>query len=184
MCFFLQQGFNFWPKFDKAKILLWSMAISLLNIGCIAFHPESANTDSLGYYTRHYDSCGPVALERAFLELEEKGITRTVISREIQDGGNKLRFIMMLVHHDTVLVSLPNELKTICEKHGYKMIKTDRSIDELDSERDVAIVLLFGDIFKGESHWACFPYEKQIKTYFGPNTQISKIYLLKGNPGN
>ena len=179
MCFFLQQGFNFWPKFNKAKILLWAMAFSLLNIGCIAFHPKSLNKDSLGYYTRHYDSCGPVALERAFRLLGETQLDRFSISRDIQDSGNSVRLLMMLVHHDTILVSLPSELKEVANKYGYEMVKTNKSLDELSAEKDVAIVLLFGNVLKSESHWACFPHEKDIKAFFGPDTEISRIYLLK-----
>jgi len=179
MCFFLQQGFNFWPKFNKAKILLWAMVLSLLNIGCIAFHPESLNKDSLGYYTRHYDSCGPVAMERAFRSFGETELDRFSISRSIQDGGNNVRLLMMMVHHDTILVSLPSELKEVSKKHGYEMIRTDKSLDELILEKDVAIILLFGNLLKGESHWACFPYEENIKAFFGPATEISRIYLLK-----
>ena len=59
------------------------------------------------------------------------------------------------------------------------MVESDRDIDDLDPKKDIAIVLLFVNILKGESHWAAYPYNKNIKNWFGPDTSISKIYLLK-----
>lgn len=161
------------------KILLWGTVISLLNFGCVAFHPESLKKDSLGYHIRHYDSCGPRALERAFKNLGEEHIDRAEISRKIQDTGNITRYLMMVIHHDTILVTLPYEMKNVCKKYGYKMVETDKSIDELNIKKDVAIILLFGNIIKGESHWASYPHDKDIKNWFGSNTSISKIFLLE-----
>jgi len=163
-------------KFHRAA--LWVIALTLLNIGCIAFHPESLKKDSSGYYIKHYDSCGPVALEQAFRALGEKSASRTKISRSIQDGGNTIRHLMMLVHHDTILVSTPKEMKDVCNKYGYQMVEI-KEFDNLNPKKDVAIVLLFGNILKGESHWASYPHAENIKNWFGPNTSISKVYLLK-----
>ncbi len=160
------------------KVTIWALALSLLNIGCIAFHPESLDKDSSGYYTRHYNSCGPVALERAFKRLGEENANRVDISKEIQDGGNGTRLLMTLVHHDTILVTMPKELKDVCDKHGYKVINL-KDLSELDPKKDIAIILLFGNILKGESHWACFPVDGNIESHFGSGTTISKIYLLK-----
>ena len=86
---------------------------------------------------------------------------------------------MMLVHHDTILVSFPHEMKNVCKKYGYEMIEVDKKIDDLNPEKDVAIVLLFGDLLKGESHWATYPHTGNIKNWFGSNTKISKIFILK-----
>lgn len=161
------------------KILLWVMAVCLLNMGCVAFHPESLKKDSSGYRVRHYTSCGPTALERAFKKLGEKGVTRVEISRSIQNTGNVTRYLMMLVHHDTIEVSFPYEMKNVCNKYGYKMVEVDKTIDDLNPQKDVAIILLFGNILKGESHWAAYPHTKNLKNWFGPNTEISKVFILK-----
>jgi hypothetical protein len=161
------------------KVLLWIIASSLLNIGCVVFHPESLSKDSLGYRVRHYNSCGPEALEEAFSRLGEKNVDRIQISRNIQDTGNTLRYLMMLVHHDTILVSFPHEMKNVCKKYGYEMVEVDKEIDDLDPQKDIAIVLLFGDFLKGESHWAAYPHTDNIKNWFGSNTKISKIFILK-----
>ena len=161
------------------KILLWVMAVCLLNMGCVAFHPESLEKDSAGYRVKHYRSCDPVALEKAFICLGEKNISRKEISRKIQDTGNVSRYLMMLVHHETIEVTFPYEMKQVCKKYGYEMIEIDNNIDNLSAEKDIAIVLIFGNILKGESHWAAYPHTKNLKKYFGPDTNISKVFILK-----
>ena len=127
------------------RTILWIIAICLLNISCIVFHPEQFRTDELGYYINHYRACGPVALEKAFEALGDGNASRVNLSREIQEDGNALRHFVSLLHYDGLLISLPNELKTICEKHGYKVTEID-NLDELNLEEDIALVLVWGKI--------------------------------------
>jgi hypothetical protein len=160
------------------RVILWLIAICLLNTSCIVFHPEQFERDELGYYINHYRACGPVALEKAFEALGDDSASRVSLSREIQEDGNALRHFLSLLHYDGLLISLPNELKTICEKHGYKVTEID-SLDKLSLEEDIALVLVWGKILKREAHWLVFPIDTKIKDWYGGYTRIGKILLLK-----
>jgi len=156
------------------------MAICLLNVSCVVFHPEQFQRDELGYYINHYNACGPVALEKAFEALGDENESRVEISRKIQDKGNSLRTLLSLLHYDGLLVTLPKEIKTACKEHGYKVIELN-NLDEL-KEKDVALVLVWGRIFKREAHWVVFPIDnefRKLKEWYGEYTEIGKIYLLK-----
>lgn len=162
------------------KTILWAIAVCLLNVSCVVFHPEQFERDELGYYIKHYNACGPIALEKALEALGDDSANRVEISRGIQDEGNFLRGVISLFHYDGLLVTLPTEMKAACKEHGYKVIELD-NLDEL-KEKDVALVLIWGRIFKKEAHWVMFPIDNKIKNFkewYGEYTEISKIYLLK-----
>lgn len=161
------------------------LSICSLNWSCTLFHPESLNRDENGYLTRHYVSCGPRALEKAFREYanknktpHKKNWTKEEISRKIQDSGNTIRLLSSLVHHDAVLMTIPSEIENVIKKFGFEIIDV-KSFDLLKKEVDVAIILVGGNYFKGDLHWVCFPVDKRITDYFGKNTKILKIFLLK-----
>ena len=160
----------------RSKILLIT-SLCLLNFGCVFFHPESLETDTDGYYIRHFHSCGPRALKKAFGELNVY-VTEEELSKEIQSSGNLTRTLLTLIHHETVSATFPSEIKKTCLTYGYKVNKV-KSLNNLDTKKDIAIVLVTGNILKGEAHWVCFPVDGNIENYFGKNTKISKIYLLK-----
>ena len=149
----------------------------LLNWSCALFHPDEVKTDKKGYYIRHYWSCGPKALDKAFKEFNIN-LGRNNISREIQDSGNISRFLLSFAHYDTVQITFPSEVYQVIEKHGFKVIKL-KNLEELDSKIDVALVLVAGNYLKGEAHWLCFPIDNNIENWFGKNTKIVKIFLLK-----
>ena len=159
-----------------SKALVWVIAISLLNLGCIVFHPESAVRDKHGYYIKHYGSCGIVALYKARSNFSDHS-SREKISRDIQDSGNIVRILLSLVHHHSFYITWPHEIKNHLNKHGYKV----EEIDDLQSlnEKDIAIVLVKGSVTKQQLHWMCYPDDHDIKTYFGENTEIVKIYLIE-----
>ena len=159
----------------RRKILLIT-SLCLLNLGCVFFQPESLKTDSDGHYTRHFHSCGPRALKKAFNELNIN-VTEVKLSKQIQSSGNLTRVLLTLIHHDTISMTLPSEIKSICLDYGYK-VKKVKSLEDLDPQKDVAILLVSGNFLKGETHWVCFPTDKNIKI-FGKDTKILKIYLLK-----
>ena len=159
----------------RCKILL-IMSLLLLNYGCVLFHPESLKADRDGYYIRHFHSCGPVTLKKALSELDIH-VTEKELSKQIQSSGNLTRALLTLIHHQTIEITLPSEIKNVCLSYGYKVTKV-KNLNDLDPKKDVAIVLVMHDIFRGETHWACFPTD-DIENYFGKGTKISKIYLLK-----
>ena len=159
----------------RRKILLIT-SLCLLNLGCVFFHPESLKTDSDGHYIKHFRSCGPIALKKALGKLDIH-VTEKELSKQIQSSGNLTRVLLTLIHHDTISATLPNEIKSVCLSYGYKVVKV-KNLNDLDPKKDVAIVLVVGNILKGEAHWACFPTDN-IENYFGKNAKVSKIYLLK-----
>jgi|TARA_Y100000310_G_scaffold182106_2_gene182126 hypothetical protein len=164
------------------KTTLWVIAVCLLNVSCVIFHPEEYEKDELGYYIKHYNACGPKALEQAFSILGDKNVNRVDLSREIQNGGNTLRIFAALFHHDALEITSPNEMKKLCEKHGYEVVELG-NMNQLKSE-DVALVLVWGKILKREAHWMVFPADTKFRKaegWYGPYTHISKIYLLKKN---
>jgi len=149
----------------------------LLNYGCVFFHSEYLKADKDGHYIQHFHSCGPRALRKAFSESNIH-VTETELSKQIQSSGNLTRALLTLIHYETVSVTLPTEIKNTCSDYGYEVTSV-KSLDSLDPKKDIAIVLVAGSIFKGETHWLCFPVDKNITNYFGKNTKIMKIYLLK-----
>ena len=158
-----------------SKKLLTLLSICLLNYGCAIFHPEYLKTNN-GYYIKHFNSCGPTALKKAFNKLNIK-ITSTEISKEIQSSGNLARMLLTLIHYETVQMTLPSEMKKICSDYGYNVRKVN-DLQNLDPKKDIALILVTGNLLKGQAHWVCFPVDKNIDNYFGKNTKIQKIYLL------
>ena len=152
-------------------------SLCLLNWSCSLLHPESLERDSEGYLVNHYWSCGPIALEKAFEKLN-LNLSRKEISREIQDSGNAVRLLLSLAHHETIQMTLPSEIEQVIKDHGFKVINI-REFGLLNERVDVAIVLVSGDYLKGETHWLCFPVDSNIEKYFGENTKIRQIFLLK-----
>ena len=140
-------------------------------------HPDSLTRDDQGYFKKHYYSCGPQALAKAVIEL---GDYKTIVqvSKDIQETGNGSRFILSLFHHDAISITFPSEVKDICEQYGYEAVEID-DFDSLDPEKDVAMVLVWGKVLGYEAHWLCFPVDKDIKSFFGEGTTISKIFIIK-----
>ena len=160
----------------SGKFLL-IISICLLNYGCAIFHSDYLETDNDGHYVNHFHSCGPKALRKALNKLNIK-VYEKQLSKEIQSSGNLTRTLLTLIHYETVQVTLPSEMKKACLDYGYEVEKV-KNLKELDPKKDIAIVLVTGNVLKGETHWVCFPVDTNITNYFGKNTKIKKIYLLK-----
>jgi len=161
----------------QARKILLVMSFCLLNYGCVIFHPEQLKTDEDGHYLNHFYSCGPRALQKAFNEFNIK-VHEKELSKEIQSSGNLTRTLLTLIHYETAQITFPCEIKKICSEYGYQVNKA-QSLEDLDPQKDIALVLVVGNVLKGEAHWVCFPVDKNITNYFGKNTKIDKIYLLK-----
>lgn len=165
----------------KTRFLLVLNALCFLNYGCSLMHPDSLARDNQGYFKKHYYSCGPQALAKAITEIDSyKAVTQ--VSKDIQETGNGFRFILSLFHHEAISITFPSEVKDVCEQYGYEVIEIN-DFDGLDPEKDVAIVLVWGKVLKHEAHWLCFPVDKDIKSFFGEGTTISKIFIIKKKNG-
>lgn len=149
-------------------------------LGCGIINPHKRNSE--GYYERHYWTCGPVALEKAFLAYyERKGIAYCVeaeqISKQIQDRGMKSKKLLSFFHKDAICITWPSDIKYVAERHGFELITVD-DIDSLDPEKDIAIVLIHGALFSEQYHWTVYPLDS-VKDFYEKKTVIDKIYLLK-----
>lgn len=155
----------------------------LLLPGCGVFNTYQKNSD--GYYERHYTCCGPQALAKAFRLVDQRaGIIyvrdpyiEAEISRRIQDNGIKSKELLSFFNKEAICITWPSEIKEVAEQYGFEII-TLKEFEKLDPEKDVVIVLVHSKI--NNYHWLVFPIDDP-QYYYGINTKIDKIYLLKKN---
>ena len=62
--------------------------------------------------------------------------------------------------------------------YGFKIISIDE-FKKLNPNKDIAIILVYNAILKGDFHWVVYPIDKNIKNYFGDKTEICYIFLIK-----
>jgi hypothetical protein len=142
--------------------------LSCLSIGCGVF--DKYDKDSEGYYPRYNWSCGPLALQKAI------GINSNQVSREIQDYDSVSKQMLSLFDKRAILITWPSEIKKICEKYGYKVIRL-HDISQLDFEKDLAIILVHKKFKMNSYHWIVYPNE-DVK-YHLDKTVVDIIFLLK-----
>lgn len=152
--------------------------------GCGIFHPPSVDKD--GYYTDHFYSCGPRAIEKAINEYYRKqGIVfaknpapNEEVSKLMQDEGQALKRLLSLFNKEVVQVTWSWEMKSAAKKFGFELINV-KDFEKLDPSKDIALVLVYGKFISSQWHWTCYPVDKNITTHFGEDTKIDEIYLFK-----
>ena len=152
--------------------------------GCGIFHPPLRDGD--GYYSQHFNCCGPVAIEAAInYYYHKQGIVfytnpapRNQISKQIQDDGMYFKKFLSFFDRQVVCATWSWEMKKVVKTYGFELIDAD-SFEKLDPSKDIAIILVRGKFISKEWHWMCYPVDKDIKTFFGTNTKIDKILLLR-----
>jgi len=161
-------------------VKLCIIGLLLFSSGCGVFNPAHKEN---GYYTRHFYSCGPEAVETALMRsklvegiLFKRYISAEEISRKIQDNGNTWRDIATTFHESGAAITCPHEIAEICDDYGYK-VTTIKKYNELDPEENVALILLYSNL--GNWHWVCFPIDNNIPEYYGESTKIVTIFLLE-----
>ncbi len=157
---------------------------TMTTLGC---HISSPNLkkDSDGYFVKHYNACGPIALEKAINEYyarsgaepAKKPAARKKISQTIQDSGFVSRQLLSFFNPTAVNITWPSEIVDVLDKYGLEIVKL-KKIDELDTKKDIAIVLIHGKFFTQQYHWVVYPIDK-VKTFWGKDTVIDLIYLIK-----
>ena len=114
----------------------------------------------------HVFSCGPEALEKAFMELKVY-ISAEDISHAIQKNNKFntcVRDILAIFDDDARKITFPEEMFSALKERGYSVnkIKDYASLNEMT---DVAIILI-----KQKNtlnyHWACFPADKKYIIFF------------------
>ena len=149
-------------------------------LGCGVINPHRKNSE--GYYQAHYRSCGPQALEKAFLAyFEKKGIAYCVraelISKRIQSKGMARKELLAFFDKNAIQITWPAEIKKIASEHGFDIV-TINKLSSLDPLKDIAIVLIHGKLLSRQYHWVVYPVD-QVESFYGKKTVIDKIYLLK-----
>ena len=154
-------------------------------IGCGIFDSYEKNKD--GYYEKHFNCCGPIALEKAINRYYRiKGIVfarnpapREEISKKIQDDGIALKEFLSFFNKQAICITWPSEIKKIVEGYGFEIV-TVNNIKKLDPKKHVAIVLSHGSLIKPDFHWWVFPTDlSSIKARFGKDFKVDKIYLIQ-----
>jgi hypothetical protein len=170
------------------KKLIWILSLLLvaapLFSGCGIFHPPLKDSD--GYYSRHFNCCGPVAIEAAINHYYHKqGIVfytnpapRNQISKRMQDDGIALKRFLSFFDRGAVCATWSWEMEKAVGKYGFKLVDVDE-FEKLDPSKDIAFILVRGKFISQDWHWMCYPVDKDIKNYFGSKTKIDKILLLK-----
>ena len=166
----------------KTKLTLILLFALLFFSGCSVF--DRPHKDSDGYYTGHYNCCGPIALEVAInkyyhnlgIKFKRNPAPRKEISRSMQDDGFLCRGILSLLDKKAVCITWPSEIKKICREYGFEPISL-KDFAKLDPKKDVAVVLVHRKFELDSYHWIVFPVQKM--KFYGSKTVIVKIYLLK-----
>jgi len=164
-------------KKKLAWFVAWLIFLSPL-LGCSFVTGLEKNSE--GYYSQHYYSCGPKALEKAFIEFHKrKGMAhcarRDLISKQIQDSGMIGKEILSIFNNEAIQITWPHEMRMMAKKYGFKT-SSIKSINELDPKKHVALVLVHTNLT--DYHWLVFPIDNP-EHYYGEGTKIHKIYLLE-----
>ncbi len=127
----------------------------------------------------HVQSCGPEAIQKAFLNFNIfiKLEDLSYVMQSAPSCANLLRDTLAVLDAEARKITFPSEIKSILKKNGFT-ITSVKNLEELDKNQDTAIILVKQ---KGaiHYHWACFPIDKDIETFFGKDTVVKEIYLIK-----
>ena len=165
-------------RFTISLLLVFSMSgCGILQSSRTSDYMKEQRAKNLDPY--HIYSCGPEALHKALLRfgiyIDEEKLSHMMQSNP--SCANLLREVVSIFSIEGRRITFPSELKSILKKHGFKIVNIS-SLEELDENEDTALVLV-----KQKNnltyHWMCFPVDKNIKTFFGKDTVIKEIYLIK-----
>lgn len=173
----------------QKRLLIPLLIISfLLNSGCGTLNPP--HKDEQGFYTQHYYSCGPVAVQQALTRYCKKNgiifkrpITAKQISQDMQRNAppficNK-RKLLIIFDREAAAITWPFEIKTACQKYGVKLTKVHPSkLWKGDNPNTVYIVLVHKKWTLNTYHW--FTYPGSTKPHFYDDaTVFDAVYMLE-----
>ena len=166
-----------------ALIIVYRYLCTLLLIASLTSGCSLTPKNSEGYYTKHYYSCGPKALEKALdnffakhsTSFQDK-ISRESISKMIQDDGFALQEFLSIFNKEALQITWPSQIKIVLKKYNIEVKEID-DFKDLHLRSDVAIVLIHTNLT--DYHWLCFPVDKNIDKYCGDKTIVDKIYVLR-----
>lgn len=160
----------------------------LLHVGCGVLNP--AHKDTQGFYTTHYNSCGPEAVRDAIDKyFTKEGVVRILkyttakeISQGIQRDAPPFPFNcttwLTLFDREAANITWPSEVKTACQKYGIKLRSV--SVEYVKEHSDQIYIIL---CHKKKSiyfyHWFAYPGYANDLDFYGDDTVIDTIYLLE-----
>lgn len=127
----------------------------------------------------HINSCGPKAIQRALLRFGIKSDLKN-LSHAMQSSpscANLMREIASAFSIEGREITFPSEIKKTLKKYGFKIVNI-KNLEELDKNKDTALVLVKQKNVLNY-HWLCFPTDKNIETFFGKETIVKEIYLIR-----
>ena len=163
------------------------IACFILNSGCGILHPP--HKDAQGFYTAHYDSCGPIAVQEALTRYCQvhgikfkRAITTKELSRHIQKNGPPFIFnrtkILMIFDRDAAGITWPSEIKTACQLYGVKLTRVHKNQLWLRNNPNATyIVLVHKKWTINNYHW--FAYPGNTAHHFGDDTVFDVVYMLE-----
>jgi|TARA_R110001583_G_scaffold65241_4_gene188578 hypothetical protein len=157
------------------------LLISSLSTGC-AIVPKNSE----GFYAEHYYSCGPKALEKALDSFFTKyrGYsfcpTQNEVSKLIQNNCFVLQEFLSIFNQEALEITWPFQIKSVLKKYNIEVVEV-KDFNELRSGLDIAIVLVHSKL--NNYHWLCFPMDQDINKFWGSETTVDRILLLRGTNG-
>ena len=154
-------------------------ALAVFNTSCGLLRPPERQD---GYLTAHFNSCGPIALEKAISDYAHKNnVTfkrshdRKSLSIEIQNkrGFINLAEFVILLDKEAASITWPREIKDTLKARSIE-IREISSVDELNGEIAIILVRKKGSI--DSYHWIAYP-SNSIQHY-GDKTIISRMFVL------
>ena len=171
-------------------LLIPLLVISFLfTSGCGILNPP--HKDELGFYTRHYYSCGPVAVQEALERYCEKNgikfkraITAKQISQDIQRNSppfiiNK-RKLLIILDREAAGITWPFEIKLACQKYGVKLTKVHPNQLYLRNRPNATYIVLVHKKWTIDTyHWYAYPNHADRAHYWKGDTVFDVVYMLE-----
>ena len=168
--------------YDLAAYVYITIVAVVMFTGCgILKPPHKAD----GYYTAHYNSCGPQAIQDAIEHYYRvnkeyrplRHLSRADISQDIQDTHSLVdgRKCMTLLHKDFAAITWPHEVKEICESYGFTVTKLDSLDDFRMGQTGIVLIHQRSSLVY---HWVCHPTDDVDDFYGEDGTIILDIFLL------
>ena len=172
---------------QKFLLIPCLIILFLFSSACGILKPP--HVDSQGYYTIHYNSCGPTSIKNALARYyTENGIkfkraytTTKQISQSIQDNDLPFPFnareCLIVLDRDAAQLTWPHEIKMEMQRHGIKLRTVDMKYLKANPD-ETYIILVHKKWTIDQYHWFAYPNYAPLN-YYGDETVFDKIYLLE-----
>ena len=152
---------------QKYLLIPCLIILFLFSSACGILKPP--HVDSQGYYTIHYNSCGPTSIKNALARYyTENGIkfkraytTTKQISQSIQDNDLPFPFnareCLIVLDRDAAQLTWPHEIKMEMQRHGIKLRTVDMKYLKANPD-ETYIILVDKKWTIDQYHCFAYPY--------------------------